>query len=488
LKLKRKNEIVSSAFAVVSDTIFGHGKPSGVITWTILLLFFLGGAAHWFAFFNFGKFSLERYDWPKEYQYYSVIKESIDQRVLPYHVLPLIQSTSRFLAIPETVFSPQIIALSFLSIGSFVTMNVLLMYSVGFLGCLLIRARYKLSLFSFAFLFLIFNFNGHIIFHLAVGHSMWLGYYLLPFFCLFLTDLLENPDQTSITILLSVVLFAIFLQGSFHILFWCLLFLGLLLLLNLRFAKPLLLIFAFTAALSTVRLLPACTTYGQRSSIGVWGYSSVGQILESLVIMHSAEKKIADTSIMWGECNLYIDLIGFCFLIYFGLYFPLRKKPENLYSAFSTLGFPMLGMVVLSISAIYSIFHNLPIPLAGSETISSRFLIIPLLFLLLFSIRSCDVFLMQKAPSAKSKALLLIALLLLTISLITNSKVWSEEVISAANMPFEGLKAVRIVQQSDLAYVACVKVGFFVSVIALIFLVIKYFRSNRASSLYSQSS
>jgi hypothetical protein len=114
--------------------------------------------------------------------------------------------------------------------GNFVLANTLIMYSVGFIGCLLIRNRYHLSLLPFVFLFLLFNFNGHITSHLSVGHSMWYGYFLLPLFFYFLLELLPPSAKIRVgtSIILAFVLFAIVLQGSFHIFVWCLIFLAIL--------------------------------------------------------------------------------------------------------------------------------------------------------------------------------------------------------------------------------------------------------------------
>ena len=36
--------------------------------------------------------------------------------------------------------------------------------------------------------------NGHIVAHLAIGHSMWTGYFLLPFVFVYLMDILDGAD------------------------------------------------------------------------------------------------------------------------------------------------------------------------------------------------------------------------------------------------------------------------------------------------------
>jgi len=103
---------------------------------------FLIGVAHWVYFLNFGEISFVARDWPKELVYYSVLRQVIVEGFIPFDVVTS-YSTSRFLANLETVLSPQIILLAFMSAGKFVMVNTIILYSLGFLGCLLIRKRYR---------------------------------------------------------------------------------------------------------------------------------------------------------------------------------------------------------------------------------------------------------------------------------------------------------------------------------------------------------
>jgi len=79
------------------------------------------------------------------------------------------------------------------SIGAAFLGNAVLSCSV-IVGLLLIRHRYRLGLAPFTLLFLLFNFNGFITSHLAVGHSMWFGYFLLSFAALFILEMLEEQS------------------------------------------------------------------------------------------------------------------------------------------------------------------------------------------------------------------------------------------------------------------------------------------------------
>jgi len=155
-----------------------------------LAFLYLTGVVHWLLFFNLASaafrgpsFSVE--DWPKEYRYYSILQQAVRGDRVPFYVSRPIH-TRKFLALPEVSWSPQLLLLRFMPVGAFVVANTLLLYSAGFAGLLLIRRRYSLGLLPFAFLFAIFAFNGHVTAHLAVGHSMWVGYFLLPFVLLLL--------------------------------------------------------------------------------------------------------------------------------------------------------------------------------------------------------------------------------------------------------------------------------------------------------------
>lgn len=58
----------------------------------------------------------------------------------------------------------------------------MLMYTIGFPGLLWLKRKFRLSDMTFAMLFMLFNFNGHILAHYAVGHATWGGYFLFPWF------------------------------------------------------------------------------------------------------------------------------------------------------------------------------------------------------------------------------------------------------------------------------------------------------------------
>ncbi len=171
------------------------------ITWTWLAALYLAGVCLWGHFFSWGQFPLGFHDWahisgPR----LTFLKDALVQGLPPLHIsdpdpsdpYPLGGITDRFLAIPDQILSPQVILLRILPIEVFVAGNVLLLYSLGYAGLLWLKRKFSLSLVAFTILFLLFNFNGHILAHFAVGHATWGGYFLFPWFAILVFQLVEG--------------------------------------------------------------------------------------------------------------------------------------------------------------------------------------------------------------------------------------------------------------------------------------------------------
>ena len=236
---------------------------------------FAGGLLHWLLFFHYGKMSFQAHDWQKEYTYYAIIQEAVKTGTLPYHVAIAFQGTNRFLALPETNLSPQILLLPLMSVGRFVLVNVLLLYSAGFVGCLLIMRRYRLSILGFVPFFLLFNLNGHLTAQIGVGHSMWGAYFLLPFYVLLMLEIADGKSTLTTPIKMAFVLFLIVLQGGLHIYVWTLTFLILYLLFNRTSLRPVGLSIVFSGLLSAFRILPAAFSLADRKEKFIWSYPTL---------------------------------------------------------------------------------------------------------------------------------------------------------------------------------------------------------------------
>jgi len=466
----------------------------------VLLVLFGVGVVHWIVFFNFGNLTFRSADWPKEYLYFSVLQQAVSTGTVPYHVDQALQSTQRFLALPETAKSPQILLLPFMDIGDFVVVNTLIAYAIGFWGCLLIRRRYTLSLVSFAVLFLLFHFNGYITAHLATGHSMWNGYFLMPFYCYYVLRLCETTTESAasdarVPLALALTLFVMNLQGAFHMYVWNVLFLGLLAAFNTRLARPIAVAVAYSALLSAFIILPAAITYWNFAAAEPFftGYPSVGVLIEAFVYIRRFDIDTAPATglvadVGWWEYDMFIGVLPFVALLYLGVW--LRwSTPATLAGAlrgteYRPLDWPMAVMSVLSMSAFYAVVTFLPIPLLNSERVPSRFLITPFLFLLIVSCIRFDRVLAAwggawvRAPLSPVKWLIVVGLAQIGFELASHSKAWSVD-----KWPIEFFEGevdfnISIVQQTDPLYELTVQGSLAVALATLAVLIYRYSRST----------
>ena len=348
---------------------------------------FLVGIVHWCLFLQAGESFFSSGDWAKEYKYFAVLQESIQTGRIPYHVsYPLsLMDIQRFMAIPETLslFWPPTLLLAFLDIQSFILANTLILYSTGFAGCLLIRNRYRLSPFVFFLLFTLFNFNGYITAHLAAGHSMWVGYFCLPFIAYFLLKILEEQDGWAAAGWLAVSLFGIILQGAFHMFNWCLLFLALVLIGTRKFRARTQILAAILLGilLASLRLWPALLLGDVLRGVES-GYSSWGLFLNALIRIQPWSLEINPGIFFW-EYDFYISAVGLIFILVFGIVFRFYRDFRLAEVRYPGLDLALLAMLVLSAGNTYQwLANHIPITLLAVERVPSRFLVIPFLFLL----------------------------------------------------------------------------------------------------------
>ncbi|KJR40300.1 hypothetical protein MCHI_003799 [Candidatus Magnetoovum chiemensis] len=384
--MTKVKHLINSLAYYLDETFFGD-KSNRYFNIICLYSLYLIGIAHWLYFYNKGNLSFNSYDWVKDYMFFQIIQQSMLERVIPYHVSLVFQGTNRFLALPETVLSPQILALPYMTAGNFIVFHTVFLYTVGFLGSLMIKRKYKLSILPFTLIFLIFNFNGYIISHLAVGHTMWNGYFLLPFFFLYVLELIDSNSKPKTWIKLAISLFALMLQGSLHIYIWCLMFLIILAISNGQYAGVVIKTILISILLSFFRLLPAAITFWNRRSGFASGYPSLRELFDGLTLIrdhtHTALGGAFGGSLGWWEYDVYVGLVGLAFLLYFGI--AVRFRKDHGLSEYKALDYPMVILAILSLNSIYYFIYNLPIPLINSERVSSRFIIIPIIMLTFIS-------------------------------------------------------------------------------------------------------
>lgn len=382
---------------------------------------------HWGFFFQWGNMAFIVADWPKEHFYYSVLRAAMTEPVVPYYVLPDFGRETKFLGVPETVLSPQIFLLIFTGLGKFVLINTWFMYTLGFVGCLLIRKRFQLSLLPFIFLFLLFNFNGHITAHLAVGNSMWLGYFLLPFFFLLILELAQcqGPPRLIISVPLSLVLFDIILQGSFHFFVWCVLFLAFFAVFNRQHLRVVGLTFVLSLFLSAVRLLPAAVVNSERTSRGYNNEYYFGTFVDALTSISAFGTEHSLSLVGWWELDVFIGIIGVVFIAYFGIYRRFSANPDLQGHQFKAFDLPNLMFVLISFGVGYDLIRDLGIPFVSySERVPARFLIMPLVALILISSIRMESFLNGYNRTINFNLLSLAAIVVLAHQLGRHSWTW----------------------------------------------------------------
>jgi hypothetical protein len=448
---------------------------------------FLVGLYQWGDFLNWGKIPFQLADWADiTAPMLAFLKDAAMRGVLPLHTpqaAALRHATDRFLATPDNILSPQVFLLRFMDAGMFVLLNTLVLYTLAFWGLLLIRRRYRLGLAAFFILFFLFSFNGHIADHLAVGHLWAESYFLLPFFCILVFDLLEGQAGWKWICAMALLFFIFFLQGSLHQFMWCFLFLALLGISARRMLKPVFLALAFAILTSMYRILPTAQVAEQFKIGFLSGFPTVGDLFNGLVTLiepaRALDTRTALTPLLgWYEFDHYTGWIGFFFVVCFGVYFWLKKNPPG--SPYLLLALPMTGMTFLSIGRLYKPVFVLGIPMLTGERVTSRFLIVPLVFLFILGANYFQRWLENRHPGAGLQALMLGLMLVLANDLLQHMELWKVDQLESIFPPAPALNPGLwvVTNHPDPAYFLALTVGAVISLLALGFVIYKALRSR----------
>lgn len=355
----------------------------------ILTALYLLGGGLWGRFFNWGRIPFDFHDWAEiSAARMQFVRNAILDGVLPLHMTEtahLRSVTDRFMAIPDAILSPQVLLLGILEVGAFFLVNTLLLYTLGTLGLIALRRHFRLSLAAYTVLFLLFNFNGHILAHNSVGHATWGGYFLFPWLAVLIFQLMDGDQSWRWVANTSLLLFFIYLQGSFHHFVWALFFLGFLGITAWNFFAPVLKALIAAVLLSMVRILPPALELGKWDSEFLGGYPTVMDILQSMVIIKFPEQSLETRSMLnvlgWWEFNLYVGLIGAVFVITFGVVSWIRNRRAE--CGYPHLLLPVAAVTLLSLGRVYRLLMLLPIPLISAERASIRMIILPFVVLLI---------------------------------------------------------------------------------------------------------
>jgi hypothetical protein len=380
--------------------------------------------------FQFKKFISN--DWVKEHRYQNIIATSLREFKMPYVVDNLSHnfgfSGDLFFATPHYTLSPQIILLYFFDSEWFTFINLIFLYSIGFIGCLLIKNYFKLSTIPFLFLYLVFNFNGyHIEKYTAYGASM-IGYYFFPYIFYFLLRFSEqtnNQNNYYWSIFIGLFLTLVLMQGSLHYYIAILTFLLFWSIVNYKLWKASFLIYLTSFSTGIYRLLPAFVIHriepNSHSLRWPGGYAYIDQFITSLV---SVKEQLDIPVLTWWEYSLYISFLGLFILIYFSLWANLIEVPWRKFKAWKYFVIPTLLITIISFYKLkYFIVPDF-IPLLNAQSFTSRYMIIPLIFLTIVASINFQGFIEHYKSIKRIKFTIIGIISVLALFLFNHSRIW----------------------------------------------------------------
>jgi hypothetical protein len=439
--------------------ITGSGRIPSLLNPLWQAILYLVGILHWCVFLNWGKVPFDLHDWNQAGAYLSFLRQAFMTNQLPLQIGSTLVTTDRYLGQPETLISPQSYLLRFLEPGHFILVNFLILYSVGYIGLLLLRRRYSLAPAAFTALVLLFNFNGHITAHYAVGHIEWTGYFFLPFFILLILKVLEGEKADWKWVLfMSLTFLSISLQGGFHFALWCGIFLLVWGLFSpKKYLLPAIKAIFFSSLLCLFRFLPPAIEFLGGGKNLVSGFPTVTDLFSAMIVLKYPAEALSTgfTTLGWWEFDTYIGLIGLVFIIYFGIYQTWHKG-----SCTKTLLAPIAMLTFLSIGQIYAVINRLPIPLLDSERVSSRFFIVPVVVLItLGSIHLQEFLVKLGCRSIVERIFSLGVLILLVHDLVQHSRIWrvSNMYLMFPSTPVDIQS--QVIHHPDLLYFVALPIG-----------------------------
>jgi hypothetical protein len=456
-----------------------------------VFLFYLIGICFWGKAFDWGQQALDYFDWalintPR----IDFVRDAIRTGVLPLHmsdIAPLHHITDRFFALPDVVTTPQMVLLLFVSIQKYVLFDIFFHYTLGFLGLLWFYRKYHLSPFTFVVLFFLFSFNGYIFSHYTVGHFTWAGYFLFPAFFALIVRFLNGEENWRWVTALSFLLFYMILAGSQHHYVWLLIFLGFLDIVCWRRLKWILAVVFFSGFLSAIRLLPPALQLAdyQRKGIfsAIFGYPSLGHMFESMILIKLPSISPVDYFTLdvyhenYWDFNFFIGIIGFLFVVTWGIYYWLRENPPR----WQPMIVPTFALVALSVETTYWVIRATSIPLFDSERATMRILGVPMVWLFILSAILFQEWWNRRDFAIHHRVIALGTLIFMAIDIVSNMNAWSPSIIRDYFIPVEmNITGNAVANHSDPVYVLTLGIGFLLTLGTATFLVYQSFKEHKA--------
>ena len=162
---------------------------------------------------------------------------------------------------------------------------------------------------------------------------------------------------------------------------------------------------------------------------------------------------------------------GFAVLIFLGIVVRWRKDWDLRGREYKALDWPLGLMALLSMSYFWAFVAMLPLPLVNSERASSRFLIIPVLLLLVLSCARMQEALDRLIARGNLKWLLVPAFLISAFEIVNHSVRWSVVLFERTETLYPYPVDVRIVAAPATAYEAVFKLSLLISAATAVFLI-----------------
>lgn len=441
------------------------------VKWPAVVLLaglFIVGLLQWGFFLDWFNNRFDIQDWNLHVgPYLEFLSKALKSGQFPLYADSTAIIPGEYLARQNRPFTPQILLLAFLDPAAYVLINVWILYGLSFIGLLLIRRRYQLSFISFVALFLLFNLNGHIVAHLGVGHFEWVGYFLLPFYVLLIMKMMDG-EKTGWKWLLfmSLTTLTVVLQGAAHFFIYCMAFMFLLAIFQPQHFSVLLKAIILSILVSMIRILPPAIQFAGGTGLKfLGGFESVYELLQVFT---------SPSNQGYWEKTYYLGVIGFIFLFYFGIIKSWAKHEK-----YRPLYLPIIVMIFFSIGSIYLPLFNSNIPFLDSQRAPTRFLIVPLVFLITFaSIQLQSIINEWNANNWELKVAALFGLAVMAYDLVYNSRVWSLQNYPDSNRLTDVIE-VAVVNYSNPSYIATLIIGSVCTVITLIFVIAYAYREKK---------
>jgi hypothetical protein len=309
----------------------------------------------------------------------------------------------------------------------------------------------------------------------------------LPFFCLYVLEWVEDAASWRPSLMLAVVMFGMFLQGSLHLVTWCGMFVALVAVFNWRLWKGGLVTLGFSGLLSAYRLIPGAIAYWRAQRLPfAGGYPSLTDLLDGLVVIREPTypwKGGLFVANPWWEYDVFVGILGLAMLGYFGIYRRFDKGGVLETCRYACLDLPMMVLTLLSLNGIYALVYHLPLPLLNAERVTSRFIIIPLVMLLAIAAIRMHRVLETVTPNVRRTFLFLAALVVAGLDLLTHSDAWRIarwEALDQWQVSYwHNLEMASIVDAPDPVYPMAVKASAVVTVLAIGLLMYLWLRAGQ---------